>query len=89
MRNKTYTLKSGDVLCAYVDGEEKFSFTHGLRVKTDLNGEIISVYGISETEIDAKVIIKEKEYNAVIKPNEEYEISNGELKLKNKVPFNN
>ena len=60
IRNKEYALKSDDVLNAYTDGQLKFTFSHGLRVKTDLKGEIISVYGISENAVEAEITVGTK-----------------------------
>ena len=88
IRNKNVSLESdGEISKAYVNGEEKFSFTSGVRVKTDVSGNILSVYGISPAEVSAKIVIKDKEYTFEINPNEEFEFNGKGFKLVNKVPF--
>lgn len=80
-------IKKDNKVKIYVDGELRGSFSKGVRVKTDMCGNVISIYGISEDAVDFEIEYMNKKYFAKIKPNEEWKISEEGLKLENSVPF--
>ena len=45
-------MSNGDEMSAYIDGEKVFTASTGARIQTDLDGNILCVYGVSENEID-------------------------------------
>jgi hypothetical protein len=61
----------GNQVNSYINGNKVFSFTKGIRVVSDLRGEIIEVIGITPSQKNIKVdIIKNgKTYSLVIHPN--------------------
>ena len=85
---KKYTLKYKNNKAEIYIGEKIVSgFSKGVRVKTDMCGKIISIYGIDKDEVDFEIKYMGKTYRANIKPNEEWIISDGILKLKRSIPF--
>ena len=88
IRNRSYTIRcEADKASIYADGELKAQFTTGVRIKTDMNGEIKAIYGIDEKPVQFELTYKNKTYSALINPNEEFAVEGEHLILRNKVPF--
>ena len=88
MHGCDFTVKhEGMMNSAYIDGEKKFAFSENLRVKTDLKGNIISVYGVSSEKSEASIEYKGKIFSALIRPNEEAVIKGKELVVVKHIDF--
>ena len=88
IRGNEYKLvKKGEKALGYVNGELKIAFSEGVRVKTDEEGNFVSVYGISAEETEVELEIGGNTYKVTVAPNEEYAVENDKLILKNKVEF--
>ena len=80
------TRKSGKAVLTK-DNETVLSFTGGARIILDEKLNVISVYGMEPTAQDLRLTVGDKTYKATISPNEIYEIKDGVLSLKAKIPF--
>ncbi len=88
MYGKEFTVKcDGKTATAYISGEEMFSFDVGVRVETDLEGNIEAVYFAGREPKEIVIKTASKEYSVYAKPNEKYVIQNGSLQLDAEVPF--
>lgn len=88
MIGNRYTLKcSNKMLTAYLNDTALFSFCCGIRIKTDMNGKIVSLYGISEKSVKVKLIYENKSFEEIVQPNCEYKIVNEKIFLFKKTPF--
>lgn len=72
---------------AYIDGELKLSFSRGARILTDLEGNIISVYGADTKSFDCSIKARDESYVIPLCPNGEYGIKAGNAYLKRQVAF--
>lgn len=86
--NKKFTVKhkNGKNL-AYVDEKMIFEFSDNIRVRTDLDGNIISIFGISEKVSEMYIAIDDKDLNYTIKPNEEVTVADGKIETIRKIDF--
>jgi hypothetical protein len=76
----------GDKVDCYVDNRKVLSFSKGVRVITDMKGQLLNVVGIETEPKQAKITFDEKSVEAQIDPNATYEFS-GKLQEVRKVPF--
>jgi len=84
----TYTLTHKDGKnFAYINGECVFTASANIRVKTDLQGNILAVYGLLEEMTAANIFCKGEDYVLSVKPNEEVRIENGQVKTVRTVDF--
>jgi len=72
---------------AYIDEELIFKVSGAVRIKTDMNGNIISIYGIADKQVEICLEYKGKTYIGEIAPNDEVAVIDSELKLVNTIPF--
>jgi len=67
------------VIC-FVDSSEVMHFTKVARVATDLNGKFIKLIGINQIANKIELVLKNKEYQVTLNPNESWGISpSGEM----------
>ena len=66
---------------------EIFRSTAGIKVMTDLKGNILGIAGIDTLARNVKFETGGKSYRAIIEPNGLYRIKKGKIGLVNKVPF--
>lgn len=70
MYGSEFTLKSdGQLMTAYINGDEVFSATVGARVKTDMQGKPLCVFGICDNESDFCLTFDGKIIEKKILPN--------------------
>ena len=79
--------KSGDCV-AYVNDNQVFRAKGNVRLKTDMSGNIISVYGIDAERSDINLAFNGKEYKLEISPNEELGLCDSRFVTVRTVPFN-
>ena len=72
---------------AYIDGKLVFEFSNNVRIKTDLEGNIISIFGICEIPSEMYISVDGIMLKTEIKPNEELAIEDAEIKKVRKVDF--
>lgn len=72
---------------AYIGKESVFEAIGDFRIKTDMHGNIVSVFGIDSEKSNVTVKYKGREYEAELLPNEELAIGGDGLYTVNKVPF--
>lgn len=72
---------------AYIGKESVFEAIGDFRIKTDMQGNVISVFGIDSEKSNVALKYKGREYEAELLPNEELAIGDGGLYTVNKVPF--
>ncbi len=88
MFDNNYTLKcENGEYTASVNEKTLFTFTKGVRIETDMAGNIIKIYGSAEESVELKLCYSNKEYSANIGPNEQCGIDEDKLKLVKKIPF--
>lgn len=69
---KQYKLESdGTKMSAFIDDTIIFTASVGARLETDLQGNVISVYGIDETDICFELQCGDKEFKQPLSPNEQ------------------
>jgi hypothetical protein len=78
---------SNGILKAFINNKPIFSGTAGVRVVTDLQGNIQQVIGIDSTPHAVTLTVKGKGHKATVVPNAVYKIKSGKLALHRKVPF--
>lgn len=82
-----YTLQQKDnLLSAKVNDKLIFTCTAGVKVKTNLQGEIIELVGIDSVTRDIDINFDDKNYNFTASPNTTYIFNEGSV-VKRKVPF--
>lgn len=88
MLGKTFTLRHcGENNRAYIDGKCIFEVSANVRIKTDLDGNIVSIYGIAKEPSEMKLSYQGKCFCGVIAPNEEVCLKNDEIVSVKKVDF--
>ena len=80
------TRKSGKATLTK-DSKTILSFTGAARVILDEDMNVLSVCGMEPTSQPFALTVGEKTYTATVNPNEIYEIKDGVLSLKAKIPF--
>jgi hypothetical protein len=61
MYGKEYKLVSdGKEVTAYIDSKQIFTATVGARIITDLDGKLISIFGIAEDGVDFSIAYEDK-----------------------------
>ena len=86
MCGNKYVIKCKDNwIVASINDEIIFECCAGLRVITDLEGNIISVFGIEEQTISAVCKLNRNTYKFDISQNQEYCMQNGNFILVNEV----
>ena len=73
---------------AYINGELVFSAKGNIRAKTDMNGNIVALYGIDAERTSIHVIYKGREFDVEISPNEELAYTDNGFVTVRTVPFN-
>ena len=63
-----------------------FSFSAGIRVVSDMQGEIVSIYGAESAAVNASVMTARGEYSFIALPNCRYVISDKGVTLAERVP---
>jgi hypothetical protein len=85
--NSNYRMETnGNMVECYVNGQKILSFTKGIRVITDLKGQLIGVEGIETDYKKAEIIYCKKTFTADVYPNTFFSF-NGKLKKSKCVPF--
>jgi len=94
----TYTQKWGDktfslsqkegMLTGSLNGKELFKCTAGVRITTDLDGNIAQIAGIDTIPQTITLTVKGKEFSSAIAPNEQMGIRDGKLCSVKQIPFN-
>lgn len=83
-----YTIKrENGVTTAYKNGNEIFKTTSGLRVVTDLDGNIKRICGMEDHEIDAKLEFGGKSFDIKVVPNQKTTFENGNPTETTYIPF--
>jgi hypothetical protein len=85
--NSYKLLTDGGVSKAYINGIPVFEIKGNVRIKTDMYGKIISVYGICSDSVSVVLKCANNSYNAIISPNEELAFGENGLYTVNRVPF--
>jgi len=71
MYGKEYKLVSdGKNVTAYIDSKQIFTATVGARIITDLDGKLISVWGIAEDGVDFSIAYEDKKIEKQLLPND-------------------
>lgn len=84
------SVNSNGSVIGYVDGIKKFKITKGLRVVTDLNGNVKKIIGLSAQPVNAKLTSSAgNQITQLINPNEVYAIEDGMLRLVSAAKFIN
>jgi hypothetical protein len=88
LETNVYALtNSNGILKAFINNKPVFSGTAGVRVVTDLQGNIQQVIGIDSTPHAVTLTVNGKGHKATVVPNAVYKIKSGKLALHRKVPF--
>lgn len=90
MTGSDYKLVCEDgTLFASINGKQIFRCNAGVRIKTDRNGTILSVYGLSETAVNITLVYKDKTFSATVLPNMELQPdeASGQMKTVRQIPF--
>ncbi len=88
MFGHSFTVKhTGEMNTSIIDGKMKFKFSENVRVKTDLDGNIQFIFGISAEKEKMSIFYKGEEYEALIKPNEIAVIDGGIIRSVKKIDF--
>jgi len=86
-RNSTYQMESnGRMIDCYVNGKKILSFSKGIRIITDLDGQLIGVVGIETKKKKAIVRVNDKVYSFGVSPNSSFSFS-GRMKKNRSIPF--
>ena len=73
MFGKEYTLRRKDQnMTAFLDGRELFTASAGLRVRTDLDGNLLAVIGIAPAPVEAVLTVDGVPYRGTVEPNGVY-----------------
>ncbi len=88
LNNKSYKLSSkGQKVCGYIDDRLIFTAMGKIRIKTDLEGKILSLFGICENAEHITLQYGDCTYESDIKPNEEYAMENKKFRLIKAISF--
>ncbi|MDR6551892.1 MGH1-like glycoside hydrolase domain-containing protein [Paenibacillus qinlingensis] len=83
-----FTLESKDgFFSGYINGKKVFQATHGIRIVTDLHGNIKEIIGIDTVSTAVYLEVENQVYSFTIKPNEVCVIQNDGVISKQQVPF--
>ncbi len=72
---------------AFIDGKYIFEATENARIKTDFDGKILYIYGVSDKPSKAEICVNDKCYKADINPNSISVIEDSEIKTIQQVDF--
>jgi hypothetical protein len=72
---------------ALVGGKPVFTCDAGIRLITDLDGNVLELAGISPDKQEVRLIVSGQTYRTTISPNEIREISSTDVTVKRHVPF--
>jgi hypothetical protein len=87
--NKTFRLETnGNQAVCFINDIEVFSFTKGVRIVSDINGNLKGIIGIETKDIEAQVKYNGKTSTVSVQPNTEYNF-NGKFNLDKSVEFSN
>jgi len=86
-RNSSYQMETNrNKVDCYVNGRKILSFSKGIRVITDLNGQLLGVAGIETEKKQAMVKFNNKSYSVGVSPNSFFSFD-GKIKRTKSVPF--
>jgi len=77
----------GDNVVCSINNEKVFSFSKGMRLVSDLEGNVTEVVGIGINEKDATVCYKGRTYSLSVQPNSVYHIQNDRFNKTSEIPF--
>ena len=85
---KSFTLAQDEgKLTGSINGKTLFECAAGVRVTTDLDGNILRITGIGSTPANITLSDETSNYSALINPNEQLIIKEGKLVSDKKIPF--
>jgi hypothetical protein len=76
----------GHTVNCYIDNKKVLSFTKGVRVITDMKGQLLGVVGIETDQKQVRIDFEGKAYAELVDPNVTLEFS-GKLRIVKKIPF--
>ena len=84
----TYKLAGNNgCVSAYLDGVMIFSAKGSIRIKTDMKGKILAVFGISSEPCEVSICVAGRDYTFRIAPNEELALTDSGFVTVRKVAF--
>ncbi|TAH09011.1 MAG: hypothetical protein EAZ13_01500 [Sphingobacteriia bacterium] len=81
-------VQENGLITGYLNGALLFKSTAGIKLMTDMRGNILGIAGIDTIAKPIKLEINKKIYKGMIQPNGFYKIKDGKIQLIKQVPFN-